>query len=107
MNNIQYKIIVRENPMMGNFDIFMYKNTPQGRYFVTQEKGTQTETKIEEGAYCRDLKPNLSLHRDMLQQLLQEITNLGVKLPDESKVRGQYEAQSEHLKDLRQLLKLK
>lgn len=107
IGDINYKIILRENPIYTSYDIFMFKDTPHGRYLITQNGKTLTETLLEKEAYHGDVAPSLSLDRDMLAMLQQEITRLGIELPSVSKVEGLYEAQTEHLKDLRQLLKLK
>lgn len=53
------------------------------------------------------VKPTLYLPEEYLPLLLNALQDRGVKLPEESKVRGLYEAQTAHLKDLRTLLKLK
>lgn len=102
--DIKYKIIVREDYMMGEFDIYLFKESPAGRHMIYQDGHTQKEVLIEEGTY--QVTPTLKLNKDLLQQLLGEIINRGIELPTKSKVEGLYEAQSFHLRDLRKLLKL-
>ncbi len=106
MINIFYKVYVRENFARGNYDIFVVKETPAGRFIIREENGKEVEEKIEESVHSYQLRPNVSLNKEMLQSLLVEITNIGIKLPEQSNVEGRYQAQSEHLKDLRKLLKL-
>lgn len=106
MINNFYKVYVKENFARGNYDIFVVKETPVGRFIVREENNVVTEEKIEEGAQSHQVRPNMSLNKEMLQSLLIEITNIGIKLPEQSNVEGKYQAQSEHLKDLRKLLKL-
>lgn len=104
MNNIQYKIRIRENTPMLNYAIYMFKDTPAGRYMIYQDEDIQTEKLILDNSI--GVKPTLYLQRDMLQEMLVEITNIGIKLPEQSKIEGQLEAQTSHLQDLRKLLKL-
>jgi len=106
MINFFYKVYVKENFARGNYDIFVVKETPTGRFIIREKNGIEVEEKIEENAQSYQVRPNVSLNREMLQSLLVEITNIGVKLPEQSNVEGKYQAQSEHLKDLRKLLKL-
>lgn len=105
---IEYKIYLKENFARGNYDLFLVKETPQGRYLVRiNDKNEEIEEKMEDYVMSNSFRPSLSLQRELLSQLLEQITNLGIKLPDESKTQGQLEAQTKHLQDLRQLLKLK
>lgn len=52
------------------------------------------------------IDPLMTLDEDMIYALVEELTGKGYKPKDLGKVEGLYEAQSDHLTDLRHLLKL-
>lgn len=103
--NIEYKISIRENVLRGVFDIFYYRKGPgHSIYLLKQDGFLLTEEEVSQNGIAD--KATLSLSREMLQQLADELEKLRIKPEISSKVEGLYEAQSEHLKDLRTILKL-
>ena len=105
MITIKEKIIVRQRIGTFTYGIYVFLEKPDGMYQNKQDKGMGYEEKLNNDGVFVD-EPSIILSKDGLQELLAEITNLGVELPSVSKVHGLYEAQSEHLQDLRHLLKL-
>lgn len=93
---MEKKIVIRSSYDRLGVEVFILEGQSilQGDIWVDFEK-------------YQAVKPTLYLPEEYLPLLLNALQDRGVKLPEESKVRGLYEAQSEHLKDLRILLKLK
>ena len=104
--NIEYKITIKEDVMMNRFDIYYYRKTTGYKNAVVYQDGfTVIEKEVDEGSM--KVAPTLTLSREMLQQLANELNYLNIKPELSSKIEGLYEAQSKHLTDLRTLLKLK
>lgn len=97
-DDIQVKIV--EQP--GRFEKALYI------YSVTHDKKISVLYSDEEKTfdYGTEPKPTLLLRTDQLQALFDVLAANGMKPRDLGKVEGLYEAQNEHLKDLRKLLKL-
>lgn len=51
-----------------------------------------------------DQEPSIVLHADMLQPLLQALSDQNIKVESEHKLEGLIEAQSKHLEDMRRLV---
>lgn len=101
MTTSMYDRIIRitDDPVTGRKLLWIVSRTAQGRTVSYSDR----EETFTEGAAA---KPSLFLTDEDLPLLMNELSRLGVKLPEQSKVEGLYEAQSEHLRDLRKLLKL-
>lgn len=86
----------------GRFDKALYiyrKHGDKLEYITAQGLATTVDT----GA---DITPVLTLNEEMLYALAEELSGKDYKPKDLGKVEGLYEAQSDHLADLRHLLKL-
>jgi hypothetical protein len=104
---IEYKIIIKENPLMARYDIYYYRRTQGYKSAVVRQNGfTITEEEFDDTS-ASPVAPTLTLTREMLQQLANELNFLNIKPEVSSKIEGLYEAQTKHLIDLRTLLKLK
>ena len=95
--NINYKIKVGEDHYWpGRVNIFIYKEIGGKRFMIYQNDNVQTEKVIEEGMMA---SPTLTIDREFLPSLMQQLVNLNIELPSKSHVEGKLEAQTEHLKD--------
>lgn len=79
--------------------------------FIYRKHGEKMEYMGKEGVshlveWGDVIEPVLSLEPEMLQTLFDELQSNGYKPKELGKVEGLYEAQSDHLADLRHLLKL-
>ena len=82
-------------------DIYIYRRVMNGTEVMN---GDDTCTIYAEGTQIPD-KPTLSLNPEILQAFADALAEIGIK-PQKGFLEGKVESQSEHLKDLRKLLKL-
>lgn len=99
MEDIQVRI--NKDVFTGEYKIYILRRV-NGNVFL---KRTDGEVKIDLSRFNSDC--TLSLTDKEMTLLVTELQSMGVRPKEQSKVEGLYEAQSEHLKDLRQFLKLK
>lgn len=100
----KWKFRLIHDPMSMGYNLFLYRMTPAGREVMTQDGDIMTIKIIKEGEPAPCV---LYLDDEQVQALTDELNSCGKKANVESKTEGLYEAQSDHLKDLRKLLKLK
>jgi hypothetical protein len=109
------KIHVRREPASLSVSVFLYEKSLDGRFITVynvNESGQLTPSKPQphDPGTMVDWKPLFTTNEDTWRLLLQEFLSLakrdGVPMPDENYAKGKLEAQSEHLKDLRTMLKL-
>lgn len=86
----------------GRFDKALYIYRKHGE----QIEFIRPDGKAEITSWGTKIEPVLTLDEAMIHAMVEELTNSGYKPKDLGKVEGLYEAQSEHLADLRHLLKL-
>ena len=108
------KIHVRREPASLSVSVFLYEKSFDGQQVTVyniNDKGAliPTRFKHEPGAIPEWL-PLFTTDEDTWRLMLQEFLSLakrdGVPMPDENYAKGKLESQSEHLKDLRTMLKL-
>lgn len=97
---METKVTIRSVPWGTTKDVFILR---RGMGKVEVLHGDTFET-VTEGAI--EPKPTITLDDDMLQAFANELQAMNIKPKEASKTEGLLEAQSEHLKDLRKLLKL-
>lgn len=95
------KIKLQERYGGMGYDLYVYTHNPDGS--TTLDKNGLQE-KIPEGGAVS--VPSFRFQRDDLQLLMEELARVNIKPKEASKTEGLYAAQSEHLKDLRKILKL-
>jgi len=100
MNN-EYKVAIQSDPMRMGYNLYIYRKTYDNKTLIVQ---TDQEVEIPTDGATRE--NSLFLTEEMLQGLATALQDINVKPKLASKTEGLYEAQSEHLKDLRKLLKL-
>lgn len=93
-------ILIKDAVMRNGVDLFIFSDQG-GKEFLLNE-----DTWVELGVGGTYEKPTLHIPREYLSQLMFALHEFGVKSPDESKIKGMYEAQYSHLNDLRKLLRL-
>lgn len=100
------KVILRDRPGSYGKELYIYTEGPDGTArFETQKDGLMTETIVQRGEMMPP--PALILMPEDLQLFMDELARLNVRPTEAGKTEGLYEAQSKHLADLRQMLKLK
>lgn len=98
-----WKVRIQQNPMRTQRDIYIFRRTFGGKIEVLQRDLETVKTLSEEEARTNDY--TLALPDYIFQALVDEIHQ---HKPSEGKyTEGKLEATEGHLKDLRQLLKLK
>lgn len=105
MHNTDFHIQILERP--GALDKEVYISYREGGkiMLVGFDQGNMIEKIVTPGAVKEN--PTMILSDHLMQELLRALLDYGIKPTDQSKTEGLYEAQSEHLKDLRTMLKLK
>lgn len=99
------KLFIKDNPMMRGKELYIYTELSDGK--------VRLETRDGDIATSRDydryeaIPHTLMLRDEDLQLLADELQRLNIRPREAGKTEGLYEAQSSHLSDLRQLLKLK
>lgn len=91
-------------------EIFIYRETSSKEMDVFYfEDGRIVVKRVEKGVY--GIEPSFAVDELDCRELIRAFSELGksmgIEVHSESKIAGKYEAQSHHLGDLRQLLKLK
>lgn len=94
-------VTIRERPGMSGKEIFIYRRASFSKIDVVRGPDI-----IETSDYGTDIKASIVLEPEMFQPLLEALLNNGVLPKYHSKIEGLLEAQTEHLNDLRHLLKL-
>lgn len=99
------KLFLKDNLMLRGKELYIYTEMPDGKVRVDY----QEDGKILEKTYDRyaPIPRTLYLEDNDLQNLADELQRLNIRPREASKTEGLYEAQTAHLADLRQLLKLK
>lgn len=98
------KLTLRENPAMLGMELYIYTRLTDGKIEVETQNGDTLERKVYERGEM--IPRTLFLSMDDLQDLADELRRINVRPREAGKTEGLLEAQSEHLKDLRKLLKL-
>lgn len=102
----RWRIEAKERVYQTLTDIFIFRHGLDGQIDVLIPKGTDS---VEEKSLPSDavIPPALTIHSHLAPLLMDALKRNGTKLPDESYTAGKLQATESHLKDLRQLLKLK
>lgn len=87
-------------------NVWFYRRSGGKTVVLTFAGETATETVYDEGAAI-PIVASMKLSPEMLQALANELQRLNIRPKEAGKTEGLLEAQTEHLKDLRALLKLK
>lgn len=104
---MEWRIKINERPAQLITDIWIFRRGAKGGEIIlwTPKEGDVVEEKSF--GYGDSIPPTLTLNTNLLPLLMEALRDNGVKLPDESFTKGKLEATENHLRDLRQLLKLK
>lgn len=86
---------------VGRIDLALYIYRDLGNGKFEQVIGNDTIVTLNEGAA---FEPTLTLYADMLPVLMKELSQFGVKIPEQSFIEGKLYATEEHLKDMRKLV---
>lgn len=108
------KLIVRRQLSTTGVSLFLYDKSEDGRLLTTYtiKKGALVPHRIEikDPGMAIDWDPVFTTNEETFREIIQQVANYaqeeGIPLPDENFSKGKLEAQTEHLKDLRILLKL-
>lgn len=95
-----WQVEIRENPAMLGADVYIFYRRYDGKTIIFKDK---EEVVVEMGARA---EPSFHLTDEMLQAFANALSRVEIRPREASKTEGLLEAQSEHLKDLRKLLKL-
>lgn len=102
-----WKVRIDRLPYMDRVDFYMYRHA-NGMVEVL-EPGNMGR-RFHEGVAIADVKPFWSLTnmnaKAMMVALAEAISEEGIRTPDSHRLKGQLDAQTAHLNDLRTLLKL-
>ncbi len=103
-NNL--KVSVVEQDFAHNYAIYFYyeiEDLQSNKYRVIEFKNN-TEMGIKEYEIGETIKPSLILSKTMLKKMGEAIQNIGIQLPEKSKIEGLYEASQKHLEDMRKIV---
>src|SRR4051812_16605192 len=91
-----------------SYDVYVYREiTPDTvSYLAISPEGIQNWSVPEERwlMHSEVVRPTYRIREDVARELVTQLTKLGVRPVDQSKIEGQYEAQSKHLADMRKLV---
>lgn len=96
------KVFLREVFLRQDWEVFLYRERGDAKEFM-QPDGTLILA--DAGIYPSDLKPMFTLNQNTAQELISELQNAGVRPRELTKIEGQYQAQSAHLEDIRNILR--
>ncbi len=99
----EWRVSLRPADFHVGFMLRIYRKGNNGKYILLTSEG-EKEIDPQE---VNSTEYSLLLHPEILQEIFNQAQKQNFKPKDQSKAEGMLEAQSEHLKDLRQLLKLK
>lgn len=102
-----WKITVQNRPAEFLTDIWIYRRGPNNDTIIYRSRGRDIAEEETVTAGSASLPASFTIPTDLLPVLLQALISKGVENPEESFVQGKLVATENHLKDLRQLLKLK
>lgn len=104
----EWKVKIERAVFMDRIDFYVWKRVGDGSAIVQPDSLMR---KVKDGEYMDNILPSFSLQgyesRQMMHALAEALAEEGIKTPNDHVLKGQLEAQSAHLKDLRALLKLK
>lgn len=105
-HNQGWDVAIERNPATRAVSLWLYQDSPKGEFFAKPVELTME--KVEEGV---EPPPFLVLPTRIMDRILQAlVTHLasnGIRPDHQSVTEGKLMAQSYHLEDLRQMLKLK
>lgn len=96
----EWIVDVRHEPAKYGRSIWIYRRDMNGKTILLKSDGTEQEVKYDDS-----VPPTMYLDENVFQKLIEAI-GPSYKAPEKPYLEGKVEAQSEHLKDLRKLLKL-
>lgn len=96
------KVFLREVFLRQDWEVFLYRERGDAKEFL-QPGGALIL--VDSNYYNSDLKPMFTLNQHTAQELIAELQKAGVRPRELTKIEGKYEAQSEHLDDLRNILR--
>lgn len=99
---MNWQIKIRDVGYKTTRDLYIFRRAFNGETEVMQPDGTIQKFKEGEAA---NVKPLLELEPEMLQELADELAHNGYR-PQKGFLEGKLEATTNHLKDMRTLLKL-
>lgn len=90
----------------GRYDIYIYEETMNGRRFAQPGYPWEWE-EVTNGLVADHIKPILSIPWKAADILMTALSQAGVRPLEQSKVEGLLQAQTEHLRDLQNILRQK
>ncbi len=101
----EWKVKINDFDTFDSVKLYIYRTKPGNSESGTEILGSNgIVSTISRGD---QLMPTLEVAREMLPAIMEALIVYGTKPKDQGKTEGQLEAQTEHLQDLRKLLKLK
>lgn len=98
------KIALREVFWRQEWEVFVYQETVDGGRCFMQPDGASIVLR-EHTVVSADLKPMFTINQNVASELIEELQKAGVRPKELTKIEGQYQAQSAHLEDLRNILR--
>jgi hypothetical protein len=102
------KVYVTENFASMELEVFVYRDVSDAYYEVLQIMPGGAKTWVRQDrnvmSSARVVNPTYLIDRNVARHLIVALAEHGVKVPDQSKVEGLYEAQTKHLVDLQKVL---
>jgi len=101
MFNGNWKVKIKADDMTLNYSVWIWQEINSGKIEVLY---LPDEVKTFERGV--DVLPSFKLPEGVLQPFLKALSELNIKLPEESFVKGKLKATEYHLEDLRKMLNL-
>lgn len=104
------KVYITENFGRAEWQVYVYRDVSDKYYEVLHispegyKQWIQCERNVVTDPY--HVKPTYLIDINVARLMMKEFTYHGVQMPDQSKVEGMYEAQTQHLRDLQKVLQV-
>jgi len=105
MLKTEWEVQARLTPLKNTVDIYITRDL-DGRNMEVLLPDDTAKTIDRSAILSKEEEAGLifaQLPRQLVGQLVQELSDMGIKTDSDSKVHGLYEAQSKHLNDMRKL----
>jgi hypothetical protein len=97
------KVHINDSWSMWQYEVYLYRDIEGVGSYFQQPDGT--EILIKHYEMIQGIKPTFMLDRDTAPNLIEALQKSGVQPKQLTLVEGKYQAQSDHLKDLQQILR--
>lgn len=94
-----WEISIQRLPGRTTLALYIFRRGHNGKTEVVQ--GNDTIVTFDEG---QDFEPTITLFPEMLSVLMKELSEYGVRLPEQSFIEGKLYATDKHLEDMRRLV---